>query len=337
MDWLATLVAALAHLGDPLKLLGFVLLLFFVSFYALVKKGLLRPPTQRGSERFVNRFFLYAFIISVLVIILGFFLALVRDDSVQKWLTSDSDVHELAKAIVESRSQFSEGMIELGGRIDKVAAALEQVRQLLADRQTTDNTRAIVYQELAALKTEAAEALLDRAITTQQTKGDIGKRQAANSALHIAALAEGRDPAKVVTNLQRAARLDPDNPMIWGELSQLLGVQEKYAVSRPFSIYHRIAGRTPVETATSDEFTVFNAGSVKPVTTDTVTSRPVALYTGDELESADVGRAYGVFVDPDQIPFPAATSRPVSVVQSRSTGSAMVSRENAIWTEGEQP
>ena len=60
------------YLKDPLVLAGFALLLFFGIARTLIKSGLLRQVTRDGSYKILVRILTYGFVLSILVIALGF-------------------------------------------------------------------------------------------------------------------------------------------------------------------------------------------------------------------------------------------------------------------------
>lgn len=60
------------YLQDPLVLAGFALLLFFGVGNRLIRSGLIPQLTQSGGLRILQRFLLYGFVLSILIIVLGF-------------------------------------------------------------------------------------------------------------------------------------------------------------------------------------------------------------------------------------------------------------------------
>jgi hypothetical protein len=60
------------YLQDPLVLAGFALFLFFGALRALLSSGLIPQQTQIGGYRILQRLFLFGFLLSVLIILLGF-------------------------------------------------------------------------------------------------------------------------------------------------------------------------------------------------------------------------------------------------------------------------
>jgi hypothetical protein len=60
------------YLQDPLVLAGFALLLFFGTGNRLIKSGLIPQLSQRGGLRVLQRLLFYGFVLSIVIILLGF-------------------------------------------------------------------------------------------------------------------------------------------------------------------------------------------------------------------------------------------------------------------------
>ena len=59
-----------SYLGEPLVLVGFVLVLFFGIHRLLIEKGIIRPPSN--PTPIVKMLLTYGFVVALVVIILGF-------------------------------------------------------------------------------------------------------------------------------------------------------------------------------------------------------------------------------------------------------------------------
>ena len=63
------------YLTNPLVLIGFVLLLFFVILHTLIKSRILPPVSKTASGKIVRLVLNYAFIVALVLILCGFGLA----------------------------------------------------------------------------------------------------------------------------------------------------------------------------------------------------------------------------------------------------------------------
>ncbi len=87
------------YLMQPLVLVGFVVFIFFGAQRALLKAGRIPPLTRRAGETVLGRLVRHDFVIALLVVLLGFALALYRAGREHDPVRTTSTLKQVATAL----------------------------------------------------------------------------------------------------------------------------------------------------------------------------------------------------------------------------------------------
>ena len=199
------------YLKHPLVLVGFGLLLVFALHRGLIKSGIISPIGSRASSRTVQNLLHYSFVVTVLLILLGF------------WLTFQARYDASQQQMIEQavKLYMSQCEAKLAATDQRPALFCEELGNVVADalrvlpRQTQiTNARPRIEQalELASQgKTEEAEAIFKEVEINKKKEGSAANKEAAEAARRRGALALARDPKEALSAFQSAVELDPDN------------------------------------------------------------------------------------------------------------------------------
>lgn len=199
------------HLANPLVLVGFVLLLFFMIHRALIRSGLLNPlpPAQKGG--LVATLLRYGFIVALAIIVGGFGFA-----TYQAHLAASPKAD--VGAIVETLMRRHQADLE--DSQEREAEARQQVTALTAAvtalvRQGRRPEVEAALQGLARGETAAAEGVFRAIAVRSQAANRESLGDAAAAARHLGALAALRDTEEALEAYRRATTLDPASADGW--------------------------------------------------------------------------------------------------------------------------
>ncbi len=121
MDMLESFSKIAPHLGNPLVLVGFVLLLFFGVHRTLIKSGILQPVSASQSGVLIKVLLRYGFLIALLLVVAGFGFA-----AWKVWIEAGPKVD--VAAIVETLTRQYDKQLAAGRQREE--AAQGQIEQL---------------------------------------------------------------------------------------------------------------------------------------------------------------------------------------------------------------
>jgi tetratricopeptide (TPR) repeat protein len=206
------------YLTNPLVLIGFVLLLVFGLYQALIRSGILQYIGKQASGRTVQALLCSRFVLALVVTVLGFGYQLYKTHV-------DAAPRVDVNAIVEKleathRAQLTRAQQDAEAWKQQAQAAVQALANLRSQKDAPPG----INKALARLKqgnTKAAEEIF-QVIANRRAASLAANSQAAAAAhRHLGALALLKDTQKALNAYRRATELDPDNAEGWHQLGSL--------------------------------------------------------------------------------------------------------------------
>jgi len=234
------------YLTHPLVLIGLGLFLAFGIHKTLLTSGIIPPLTQSAGSRVVQLLLQYGFLLSVMVIVLGFalqtgqpvlggalatiILAIIVFIEIQRYRKGGiPDPQEIISHLVQTHEsrlrEQEEGFLKREGTYqEQVKGLTEAVRALAQQGRTAKypNTIAQALRELGKGKTKVAEKIFREVLEQKKLRGREALKEAAEAARHLGALAFLHSTDRAIAAYREATELDRDNADGWNQLGTVL-------------------------------------------------------------------------------------------------------------------
>jgi tetratricopeptide (TPR) repeat protein len=207
------------YLTNPLVLIGFVLLLVFGLYQALIRSGILQYIGKQASGRTVQALLCSRFVLALVVTVLGFGYQLYKT---HVHAAPRVDVNAIVEKLEAThRAQLTRAQQDAEAWKQQAQAAVQALANLRSQKDAPPG----INEALARLKqgnTKAAEEIF-QVIANRRAASLAANSQAAAAAhRHLGALALLKDTQKALNAYRRATELDPDNAEGWHQLGSLL-------------------------------------------------------------------------------------------------------------------
>jgi hypothetical protein len=195
MNTIAEFKEIVPYLTNPLEFIGFVLLLAFGVHRALLKAQIIPRLTPHTGGKVVQSFLRYGFVITLVVIVLGFLMAFYQahaqhDPDALKGHAETERLEALAAIAQGSYCQHPE---TLGGdetaRRDVVRACAKAVEALAQQADVSSPTKEDALARLEKGDAQGAKAIFQKVLERKTAEGKAANREAAEAARHLGALA----------------------------------------------------------------------------------------------------------------------------------------------------
>ena len=209
------------YLGNPLILVGFVLMLAYGIHWQLMKSGLLRQVSQKDSSLIIRLFLRYGFWLALVLLLAGVGLQF-SDRALVAW----NSYMDKEKVIAVNAGELAREMV--GPLQGQLQAKDEQIKALTETIQALTKADAPAKEINAALRaleqgdTKQAKAIFAQVLRTKEAQGRKANKEAAAAARYLGALAYLNSPQEALLHYRKAVQLDPDNAADWTWLGNLL-------------------------------------------------------------------------------------------------------------------
>ncbi|MCI5116049.1 MAG: tetratricopeptide repeat protein [Candidatus Electrothrix sp. AW1] len=209
------------YLGNPLILVGFVLMLAYGIHWQLMKSGLLRQVSQKDSGLIIRLFLRYGFWLALVLLLAGVGLQF-SDRALVAW----NSYMDKEKVIAVNAGELAREMVgplqgQLQAKDEQIKALTETIQALTkADAPAKDINAAL--RALEQGNTKQAKAIFAQVLQTKEAQGRKANKEAAAAARHLGALAYMNSPQEALGHYRKAVQLDPDNAVGWNQLGNLL-------------------------------------------------------------------------------------------------------------------
>ncbi|MCI5119328.1 MAG: tetratricopeptide repeat protein, partial [Candidatus Electrothrix sp. LOE1_4_5] len=209
------------YLGNPLILVGFVLMLAYGIHWQLMKSGLLRQVSQKDSGLIIRLFLRYGFWLALVLLLAGVGLQF-SDRALSAW----NSYMDKEKVIAVNAGELAREMVgPLQGQLqakDEQIKALTEAIQALSKANAPAKNINLALRALERGDTKQAKAIFAQVLRTKEAQGRKANKEAAAAARHLGALAYMNSPQEALGHYRKAVQLDPDNAVGWNQLGNLL-------------------------------------------------------------------------------------------------------------------
>ncbi|MCI5180488.1 MAG: tetratricopeptide repeat protein [Candidatus Electrothrix sp. AW3_4] len=228
------------YLGNPLILVGFVLMLAYGIHWQLMKSGLLRQVSQKDSSLIIRLFLRYGFWLALVLLLAGVGLQF-SDRALVAW----NSYMDKEKVIAVNAGKMAEKLYaqldtkdqQLGVKDEQIKALTETIQALTKANAPAKNIN-LALRALEQGNTKQAKAIFAQVLQSKEAEGRKANKEAAAAARHLGTLAYMNSPQEALVHYRKAVQLDPDNMDSWNQLGHLFDRAGKLAQAE--EIYRKV-------------------------------------------------------------------------------------------------